>query len=133
MIADVDPMRGPPTQASGGAGTIRVAGLRAGALTSWRIVLSPTAVRTDATGQPVLDDEGRAIPAYTLFGEGVLLRYFGGAVGAAVVADLTPATPPTRIGRPKPKPARPFRLAGVLFELTARRIVIASGEIVSNP
>ena len=125
-----DPMRGPPTQAAGSTGTIRVAGLRAGALTSWRIVLSPVAVRVDADGQPVLDEEGRPIPAYTLFGEGALLRYFGGAVGASVVANLTPATPPTWIGRPKPRPVRPFRFAGVVHELTARRVVIASGEII---
>lgn len=120
----------PTTQAVGSIGTVRIAGLRAGALTDWRLVLSPTTVRRGADGQPILGEDGKPISAYTLFGEGTLLRYFRAAVGAPVVADLVPAAPPARIGRPRPKPVRPFRLAGVVFELTARRIVIASGEII---
>jgi len=121
---------GPPAQAIGSAGTIHIAGLRAGSLTSWRMVFSPTAKRLGADGLPLLGDDGKPMPAYTLFGEGTLLRYFRGAIGEPVIAELVPTTTPTRIGRPKPKPMRPFRLAGVVFELTARRIVIASGEIV---
>lgn len=123
-------MRGPAAQAQGGAGSVRIAGLYAGTLRCWRLVLSPTAKRTDAAGNPILAADGTPIPAYTLFGEGALLRFFQGGVGAPVLADLTPATPPARIGRPTPPTPRPFRLAGVIAELTARRIVIASGEIV---
>ena len=130
MIAAFDPMRGPPTQMVGNTGIVRIAGLRAGALTSWRIVLSPTTVRRDATGTPILTDDGQPIPAYTLFGEGALLRYFVQAVGASVVAELISGAAPLRIGRPRPRPPVPFRLAGMVYELTARRIVIASGEII---
>jgi hypothetical protein len=121
-VIDFNPMRGPATQAAGSVGVVRIAGLYAGTLTAWRIVVSPTRTVAGPDGQP--------IPAYTLFGEGHLLGFFRASVGAAVTANLTPATPTARIGRPKPKPSRPFRLVGEVFELTPRRIVIAAGEIV---
>lgn len=129
-MIDFDPMRGPAAQAVGSAGIVTIAGLRAGTLSSWRLVLSPTAIRKDASGAPILGDDGKPIPAYTLFGEGSMLRFFRGALGVVVTASLTPSTPPTRIGRPKPKTPRPFTLAGVVAELSARRIVIAAGEII---
>jgi len=112
-------MRGPATQAAGQAGIVRIGGLRAGVLTSWRMVISPTVTL------PGPDDT--RLPAYVLFGEGQLLRYFQQAIGVAAEADLTPASPPARIGRPQPRVPRPFCLTGVLVELTATRIVIGQG------
>lgn len=106
-----DPMRGPPALAQGTGGTIRIGGLAAGTLGAWRVVSSPT------TGKP------------TLMGEGRFLRYYGQAVGAQVHVRLTPRPQPARIGRPKPKAARPFTLTGKLVEYSPSRITIAEGEI----
>lgn len=106
-----DALRGPPAIAQGEAGTLRIGGLRAGAFRSWRVVISPT------TGKP------------TLFGAGRFAHYYAGAVGVTVEASLTPAPPPTRLGRPKPKTPVPFVLRGRLLELGGGRITIADGEI----
>jgi hypothetical protein len=109
-----DPIRGPAAIAVGAEGWVRVGGLTIGALTTWRVVVSPT------TGKP------------TLFGEGRFLRYFVPSVGGMVRADLKPTQPPRRIGRPAPKPVRAFTLAGKLVELTASHITIAEGEIARS-
>lgn len=107
-------MRGPPAIAQGNTGELRIGGLKAGTLTEWRVVMSPT------TGKP------------TLFGEGRFLRYYGGSVGMEARADVTPVSPPTRIGRPKPPKAKPFTLTGRVVELTPSRITIADGEIARS-
>ena len=109
-----DPMRGPPAIARGTAGVLRIGGLRAGVLTEWRVVTSPT------TGAP------------TLFGAGRIRRYFTQALGAVVRADLTPAPHPARIGRPKPPKVRPFTLTGRIVEINAGHITIAHGEIARD-
>jgi hypothetical protein len=122
-------MPGPSAQSIGSEGIVSIAGLRAGDLTTWRLVLSPTAIRKDADGNALLTDDGRTLPAYTLFGEGHLLRFFLGAVGSRVRAHVVPTQPPTRIGRPKPPKLRPFTVAGILFSLTPTHIVISEGDI----
>ncbi len=109
-----DPMRGPSAIAQGKAGAVRIGGLTAGVLTTWRVVISPT------TGKP------------TLFGEGRIRRYFTQALGAQVAAELTPAPHPIRIGRPMPPTARPFTLTGRIVEINAGRITIADGDIVRD-
>lgn len=101
----------PPTQAEGAAGTLRIGGLRAGVLTKWRVVLSPS------TKMP------------TLFGEGKIARYYATAVGSVARVELTPAPAPRRIGRPVPKPMQPFVLIGTIAELTGKTITISNGEI----
>jgi hypothetical protein len=101
----------PPTQAEGVSGTLRIGGLRAGVLTKWRVVLSPS------TKQP------------TLFGEGKIARYYSSATGTIVRAELTPAPVPYRIGRPRPAQPRPFVLIGTIAELTGKTITISNGEI----
>lgn len=109
-----DPMRGPPAIAIGTAGTLRIGGLRAGTLTSWRVVTSPT------TGKP------------TLFGEGRIKSYYTQAIGDEACADLAPSAPPRRIGRPRPKVPKPFTLTGRIVEITAAHITIADGEIARS-
>jgi hypothetical protein len=105
------PFTGPPTQAHGTRGTIRIGGLRAGVLTKWRVVISPT------TRLP------------TLFGEGRIGRYYAQAIGGAVRAELTPSPVPRRIGRPAPKTPAPFVLIGTIAELTGKTITISNGEV----
>ena len=60
---------GPPTQAEGKSGTLRIGGIRAGSLTKWRIVLSP------ATKRPTLFAEGRIARYYV---QGVVETPFSG-------------------------------------------------------
>ena len=98
--------------AHGTAGTIRIGGLRAGALTEWRVVLSPT------TNKP------------TLFGKGRIGRYYAQAVGTTARLELTPTPIPYRIGRKPPPVLNPFVLIGTIAELSSMRITISHGEIV---
>lgn len=107
----LDPMRGPPAIASGTAGELRIGGMKAGTLTTWRVVISPT------TGKP------------TLFGAGRMLRFFAQSMGKQAHVALIPAPQPYRIGRPKPKTPKPFVLVGKIVEFSAGRITIAEGEI----
>lgn len=111
---DFDPMRGPAAVASGVVGSVRVGGLKAGALSEWRVVISP------ATQLP------------TLIGQGRFLRFYRGAVGCRVRADVTPAARPAYIGRPKSQPPRPFAIEGTLHEVSATSIVISHGTIVRS-
>lgn len=116
--------------AQGTEGAIEIVGLHAGTLVRWHVAVSPTTTRTDAkTGQPVLADDGRPIPALTLFGEGHFLRFFLGGVGGPVAARLTPVAAPAYIGRKKPPTPKPFLFTGILFSLTPTHIVISAGEI----
>lgn len=124
-----DPMHGPAVQVAGKEGGVWIAGMRAGTLTSWRLVFSPTAVRKDGEGNPMLTEDGKPIPAYTLFGEGHLLRFFLGSVGSPVRVRVVPARIPARIGRPAPPIPRPFVVTGLLFSITPSRIVISEGAI----
>ena len=105
------PFTGPSTVVQGVTGTIRIGNLRAGVLTKWRVVISPT------TRMP------------TLFGEGRIGRYYTQAIGGAVRAELTPAPTPSRIGRPTPALPRPFVLVGTIAELTGKTITISHGEV----
>jgi hypothetical protein len=109
-----DPMRGPSALAQGTSGTLRIGGLRAGYLTKWRVVMSPT------TGKP------------TLFGEGKIGRYYTQAIGGTARAELTPAPIPRRIGRPTPRTPAPFVLQGTIAELTGKTITISNGEIARD-
>lgn len=111
-------MIGPAAQAIGQEGRVKIAGLHAGILTGWRLVLSPT-TKHEETG----------LPAYTLFGEGHLLRFFLGTAGSAVRVRVMPTPTPFRIGRPKPPTARPFVVVGKLFSITPTRIVLSEGAI----
>jgi hypothetical protein len=106
-----DPMRGPSALAQGERGTIRIGGLRAGYLTKWRVVMSPST------------------KLFVLFGEGRIGRYYQQAVGTSARAELTPAPIPRRIGRPTPKTPAPFVLQGTIAELTGKTITISNGEI----
>lgn len=106
-----DPMRGPATVARGEQGRVFIGGLRAGVLTEWRVVISPT------TKKP------------TLFGTGRIGRYYQQTIGGMARIELTPAPTPRRIGRPTPPTPRPFVLVGTIAELTSKTITIASGEI----
>lgn len=103
----------PTVQASGTNGTVTIAGLRAGALTQWRVVISPK-----STPERVW---------YTLFGEGAIGRFFVGGLGCQARAVLTPSAPPVRIGRKRPPVPKPFALVGKIVEVSARRIVLAEG------
>jgi hypothetical protein len=102
---------GPPTQAQGSAGVLRIGGLRAGVLTEWRVVISPSTKRP------------------TLFGKGRIARYYVSAVGSVARVELTPAPVPRRIGRPAPKTPAPFVLIGTIAELTGKTITISNGEV----
>ena len=102
---------GPQATSRGEAGTVTIAGLTIGALTSWYVVISPT------TNKP------------TLFGEGVFKRFYQQGVGAQVRAEVVPSAVPHRIGRPRPPTPKPFTLTGKLFELTAGKVTISEGEI----
>lgn len=104
----------PGTAAQGTIGTIWIGGLRAGILTQWRIVISPS------TKQP------------TLFGTGQIGRYYAQAVGSPARLELTPTQPPARIGRKPPPTLRPFVLVGTIAELTSTHITIAHGEIARD-
>jgi len=106
-----DPLRGPSAMAQGERGTIRIGRLRAGTLTKWRVVISPTTQRP------------------TLFGEGRIGRYYMQAVGGTARVELTPAPIPRRIGRSTPPTPRPFVLVGTIAELTGKTITISHGEI----
>lgn len=108
------PFTGPPTQAQGRKGTLRIGGIRAGVLTEWRVVISPSTKQ------------------YTLFGKGTIARYYIPAVGGAVRVELTPTPVPRRIGRPAPKAPAPFVLAGTIAELTGTTITISQGEIARD-
>ncbi len=116
----MDPLYGPSAIAIGNSGELRIAGLKAGALTKWRLVTSPMAKREDGT------------PYLTLFGEGTFLRFFKQATGAGATVHLVPVAPPYRIGRPKPKAAKPFTLKGKVFELSAGRITISEAEFTAH-
>lgn len=109
---DFDAMRGPASIAHGDTGIVRIAGMRAGSLTTWRVVISP------ATQLP------------TLIGEGRFLRYYQGALGCKVRADVVPRKAHAYIGRPKPPTPRPFAIEGTLHELSTGTIVISYGTIV---
>ena len=113
-------MHGPAAIAIGSAGEVRIAGLKAGALTQWRLVTSPQAKREDGT------------PYLTLFAEGRFLRFYRGSVGGRAVLHLTPSPQPARIGRPKPRTPKPFTLVGKVFEISAGRITISEGEITAH-
>lgn len=104
-------MDGPAAIARGTTGALRIGGLKAGRLTTWKVVISPT------TGKP------------TLFAEGAFVRFYTPGVGCQAVAHLTPAPTPARIGRPKAPMPKPFVLTGKIVEFTARQIVLAEGEI----
>jgi len=104
-------MRGPSAMEHGERGTIRIGGLRAGVLTKWRVVMSPTTQRP------------------TLFGEGRIGRYYTQAVGGTARVELTPAPLPRRIGRPTPPTPRPFVLVGTIAELTGKTITISHGKV----
>lgn len=101
----------PGTAALGTQGAIRIGGLRAGVLTAWRVVMSPS------TGKP------------TLFGTGRIGRYYAQAVGAQARLELTPTPIPARIGRKAPPVLRPFVLIGTIAELTSKSITISHGDI----
>lgn len=104
----------PPALSRGTTGAARIpGGPRLGALTSWRVVLSPT------TGK------------HTLIAEGRFARYYAqdGAASRAE-ASLTPETPPARLGRPRPKPLTPFRFVGRIALLTPSLLTIAEGEVL---
>lgn len=105
---------GPAALAIGTSGALLIGGLRAGTLKSWRVVLSPTTKKL------------------TLFGQGTFLRYYIQHVGGDARVDLIPTPPLYRIGRPKPRPLRPFALTGKLLELTAGRITISEGELARD-
>lgn len=109
---DFDPMRGPAAVAQGAVGSVRIGGLEAGALTEWRVVVSPTT------------------QAPTLIGQGRFLRFYRGAIGCRVRAEVTPAARPSYIGRPTPGAPRPFAIEGTLHELSGTSIVISHGTIV---
>ena len=104
----------PSTAAQGTIGTIWIGGLRAGTLTQWRVVISPS------TGQP------------TLFGTGRIGRYYAQAAGGIARLELTPTPIPTRIGRKPPPVLRPFVLIGTIAELTSTSITISHGEIARD-
>jgi hypothetical protein len=101
----------PAALAQGTHGVLHIAGLRAGHLTEWRVVMSPT------TKKP------------TLFGTGRIGRYYTQAVGGIVRAELTPTPIPRRIGRKAPPLLKPFVLIGTIAELTGRTITISHGEV----
>jgi len=101
----------PATAAHGAHGQLLIGGLRAGVLTEWRIVISPT------TNMP------------TLFGTGRIGRYYAQAVGGTVRAELTPTPTPYRIGRKRPAAAKPFVLVGRIAELTGKSITISHGTV----
>ena len=107
-------MVGPSTAAQGTQGTLWIGGLRAGTLSQWRVVISPS------TGQP------------TLFGTGRIGRYYAQAVGGIARLELTPTPIPTRIGRKPPPVLRPFVLIGTIAELTSTSITISHGEIARD-
>jgi hypothetical protein len=108
-------MIGPPaTVGQGKAGTLHIGGMRAGILTEWRVVVSPTT------------------KLFTLFGTGRIGRYYAQAVGGVVRAELTPAPVPKRIGRKTPPTPKPFVLRGIIAELTGRTITISHGEVEQN-
>lgn len=96
----------------GAGGEVRLGRLLVGRLASWHIDISPT------TGQP------------TLIGQGRFFRYYQGAVGARVIARVTPPPSPNYIGRPKAPPPQPFTVEGTLAELKAGSITISRGTIV---
>lgn len=104
-------MRGPTAIAQGKTGTLIIGGLRAGVLSEWRVVISPT------TGKP------------TLFGAGRIGRFYAQAIGGRASVELIPAPVPKRIGRPVPPTPKPFTLIGTIVELSGKHITIASGEI----
>ncbi len=104
-------IHGPAAVAEGTQGTLRIGNLRAGVLTKWRVVMSPTTKRP------------------TLFAEGRIGRYYVQAVGSVARVELTPAPVPRRIGRPAPKALLPFVLIGTIVELTGKSITISNGEI----
>ena len=101
----------PSAVAHGTAGTLWIGGLRAGQLTAWRIVMSPS------TKQP------------TLFGTGRIGRYYQQAIGGVARAELTPTPVPRRIGRKAPPTPTPFVLVGTIAELRSTSITISHGEI----
>jgi hypothetical protein len=100
-----------PTVSRGTSGALYCGALRVGVLTAWEVVISPT------TQQP------------TLKGEGHITRWATLARPATLTARLTPARPPVRLGRPRPKAPTPFALTGRVARLTARYITLAEGEI----
>lgn len=103
----------PPALSRGTEGAARIiGGPRIGALTAWRVVLSPT------TGQ------------HTLIAEGRFARHYAAAPPARAEVSVIPATPPARIGRPRPKPLTPFRFAGRVALLTPTRLTLAEGEVL---
>jgi hypothetical protein len=103
---------GPPALAKGEAGAARIpGGPRLGALTSWRVVLSPT------TGK------------HTLLAEGHFTRYYTRETPARAEATVTPTPLPARIGRPTPPTLAPFVISGRVALLTPTLLTIAEGEI----
>jgi hypothetical protein len=105
-------MIGPPaTVGQGKVGTLHIGGMRAGVLTEWRVVVSPTT------------------NLFTLFGTGRIGRYYMQSVGGTIRADLTPTPIPRRIGRKTLPTPRPFVLRGIIAELTGRTITISHGEV----
>lgn len=106
-----DPIRGPSAMVHGKEGSLFIGGLRAGVLTEWRVVMSPS------TQKP------------TLFGKGRIGRYYIQAVGGQVRAELVPAAIPKRIGRKAPPVLKPFVLIGTIAELTGKTITISHGEV----
>jgi hypothetical protein len=102
----------PTALTRGTSGAARIpGGPRLGALTSWRIVISPT------TGK------------HTLIGEGHFTRYYTQERPARAEATVTLTPTPARIGRPAPPVVRPFTIAGRVALLTPTLLTIAEGEI----
>jgi hypothetical protein len=101
----------PATVAQGTHGILFIAGLRAGILTEWRVVVSPST------------------KLFTLFGTGKIGRYYMQSVGGAIWAELTPSPVPRRIGRKAPPTPKPFVLVGRIAEMTGRTITISHGEV----
>lgn len=98
---------GPTALISGVSGAARIInGPRLGAITAWRLVISPTTGRR------------------TLIAEGRFLRYYAETGVGRVEVEALPSAPPVRIGRPKPRSVRPVRIVGSVAELNTRALVV---------
>lgn len=100
---------------SGHEGSLFIGDRLVGTITSWRLVMSPT------TQKPTVFASGRFLRYYALHGK-----------DAHAVVRLVPTTPPSRIGRPKPRHAlrTETTITGVLVEITSRAFTLAHGELI---